>query len=329
MARQHAIRMVIVAVVVGIGSFGRADKPVSFDGIVGGKPPAGNAQPGKPGHGHGGHAARCPSTSYLFFGVGPGYYMSPGFGYSYVSPSVGFGFSPWAGYVYDPWWYGPYLLAPGVPLESQYGPLAVQRFLGLHAAAGAPASARLLDSTPRATTPADIAARLRTSNEAARQRARQWMARGDSLFHAQRCHEALQRYKSAIEAAPDLAEAYVRQGFALIVVNQPKLAAKAFKISLHLDPEVWRTGFQLDDLYQDNHLAKTAHLELLAQSSLDRPEDADLVFLVGMMLWADGDRERARGFLQKAHDMVGPAADFLNPLLNRPGDKPALPDIEI
>jgi tetratricopeptide (TPR) repeat protein len=168
----------------------------------------------------------------------------------------------------------------------------------------------------RPVTAAEIADRLRKSNDESRQRGRRFLAFGDALFQSQRFHEALQRYKSAAEAAPDLAEAYYRQGFALIAVNQYKLAVKAFKIALELDSNVIHIGPRLDQLYDGSGLAKASHLEALAGEALDRGGDLDLVFLVGMFLFADGQWDRSKKFFARAAAAAGPDAKFLQPLLD-------------
>jgi hypothetical protein len=60
------------------------------------------------------------------------------------------------------------------------------------------------------------------------------------------------------------------------------------------------------------------------------PDDADLLFLVGMMLYADGEQERAYKFLGKAAQLGGPEATrLLAPLLGiqaPPEAVPAVPD---
>ena len=178
--------------------------------------------------------------------------------------------------------------------------------------------------------PADVADKLRKSNDEARARGKRFLDFGNALFREQRFHEALQRYKSAIEAAPDLTEAYVREGFALIAVNQYRLATKALKIALELDPEYVRSQFRLDDLYGDNRLAKTSHLELLAREALENPGDGDLLFLVGMSLYADGEVDRASRFFAKAAELGGAeAVRLLTPVLGKaapPEVVPAAPD---
>ena len=62
-------------------------------------------------------------------------------------------------------------------------------------------------------------------------------------------------------------------------------------------------------------LAKTSHLEELADQALANPRDGDLLFLIGAFLYADGEGDRAVRFLQKAYELADPEGGFLTPLL--------------
>jgi tetratricopeptide (TPR) repeat protein len=135
------------------------------------------------------------------------------------------------------------------------------------------------------------------------------------LFREQKFHSALQRYKSAAEAAPDVAESYFRQGHALVTTNRFELAAKAFKVGIALSDDVTRDGFHVDELYADNHMAKRAHLEALAQSSLIDRANTDLLFLVGLFLRYDGQADRATKFFLKAAEIAGTESLHLRPFL--------------
>ncbi len=154
--------------------------------------------------------------------------------------------------------------------------------------------------------------------------ARKFVAYGDALFAEQRFHAAVQRYKSAITAAPDLPETYYHQAFALVAIKQYSLAARALRIGVELDADLLRGGNLLATLYGDNHLVRTAHLEQLADHTLANPGDGDLYFLVGAFLMANGEGERAQRFLQKAADLAPPGSTLLDPLLapvpRRPGE---------
>src|SRR5688572_23226496 len=174
---------------------------------------------------------------YSCYGPGygwPGYGGPIGFGY-YGYPAYGIDYNPAAGYL-------SYRLPPfSEPAELNYGPQAVKQFLGLPRdfALGA-----LRDPAPLLPDRG-----IRVSNAEARQRSQHHLADGDDLFRGQNYHAALQRYKLAAKAAPDLAEPYWRQGHALVATNNFELASGALKRAIALDGDLARGGFKLDDLY--------------------------------------------------------------------------------
>jgi len=256
-------------------------------------------------------------------GPGPGYYRPPFYTYPYAYPYYAYD-SLW-NYGYGGIYYDPatnstaYFLPPTyVPGELNYGPLAMERFLGIHRNPQfvPPVPPVGPDPSDNGLTAAEIAGKLRKSSPVARERARRLIRFGDARFAKQEFHTARQYYKSAIETAPDLVDAYVREGFALLTVNQYRTATRALKIALELDAQYVKSEFRLEDIYRNNHLAKESHLETVANKALASPDDADLLFLVGMMLYADGEYERAYRFLGRAAQLGGPeAARLLAPLL--------------
>lgn len=277
-------------------------------------------------HQYGGQ--RSHSSVNMFFGWGPGFGVVP---WVELVPygglwNYGWGPYPYYGYGATGLYFNPltntteYYLPPVfAPAEWNYGPAAANRLLGLPPnvpMAPAPDGAAAVEADDDdAPSPDVIVSRLRKSNAESIARGQRYVEFGNALFLAERFHEALQRYKSALEAAPDQADTYLRQGFALIAVNQYRLATKAFKIALQLDPNLVRNEFRLDDLYGVNQLAKDAHLEALAREALDHPADGDLFFLVGVTLQTDGEAARAQRFFLKAAELGGDeAARLLAPL---------------
>lgn len=147
------------------------------------------------------------------------------------------------------------------------------------------------------------AKKIRVSNPESMARARQFIAFGDEQFHGQEYSEAYQRYKKAAIAAPDLADSYFRQGMALLAMGRYAPAAKALRHGLALNPEWPQSHFRLDDLYGDNRLAKVTHLEQLATAATERPDNSDLMFLLGVGLYFDAQRDRARLFFERAQEL--------------------------
>jgi len=223
------------------------------------------------------------------------------FGYNYGSP-YGTYYVPRSNYV-------EYYLPPVYfPAELAYGPQAVKQFFGLDRNFGL---GPLLSPPDRNALirPEITALKIRASNLATLQRARRYMQLGDDLFRRHKYLESLRQYKYAKDMAPDLGETYFRQGHALVATNRPELAAEAFKRGLRITPDLAKNDFLLDEIYgRDARTAKTAHLEALARQALDRPEDPDMLFLIGIFLHFEGERERAQRFFQSAAKLA-PADD--------------------
>lgn len=235
-----------------------------------------------------------------------------------VAPVVSY---PWYRYptFYYPWWGGGFgggfALPPViVPADQLYGPQAVLRFMGL-----ADNGVQQPVNVPaRNQQPAPLGGgfgllapnqnpvvqpKVRVSNEEARARAGRFLQSGNEQFRKQQFNGALGLYKQASTAAPDVAANYFRQGLALIALGRYEPAAKALKKGLTLDPEWPRSQFRLEDLYGDNRVVKAAHREALATDATAQPDDSDLLFLLGVVLYFDGQPDRARPFFQRAQDL--------------------------
>lgn len=206
------------------------------------------------------------------------------------------------GWSFDPYWGPPPPLF--LPAETLYGPEAVKRFMGADQVAPPSGGygvdlgrARAVPQPARATSPQ------------ARQLAERFIEFGDNHFQAQRYASALSRYKKAAEAAPGEADALFRQGFALAALGRYDLAANALRRGLAINPDWPDAGFRIHRLYGGDRVAKQAHLDSLAQEATDHPDEADLLFLVGVVLHCDGQPGRAKPFLERALQLTDePAA---------------------
>ena len=269
----------------------------------------------------------CGSGYYGSGYYGSGYYGSGygaplGLGY-FGYPAYGINYNPAAGYL------SYRLPAFHEPAELQFGPQAVKQFLGLprNFALGALGQPLL----PAGNIAADSGAKSKergahVSNAEARGKAARHQNQGDELFRDQNFHGALQRYKLAASAAPDLAEPYWRQGHALIATSNFELAAAAFKRAIALSDDLARGGFQLDQIYNGAQMSKARHLESLSAWALAHEVDADPYFLLGVFLSYDGGRERSEKFFQRAADLAGNdgghIAAFLAPAPTPPAPAP-------
>jgi tetratricopeptide (TPR) repeat protein len=226
--------------------------------------------------------------------------------YPYVYPPGSF-YLP--GYDYAPWVLPPLYL----PAEQLYGPEQVKRLMGADQMGLAPQTNVIV--VPRGQDRDDADQPRRATNAKSMALGWRFIASGDAHFQTQEYAEAYRDYKKAAQAAPGLAEAYWRQAFALVGLANYDLAAKAMKKGMSINPNWADSGFRSDELYGANKMAKTAHLDGLAKAALDQPNNADLLMLVGVELYFDGQVDRAAPFFERATKLapeLGPlAAGFL------------------
>lgn len=249
-----------------------------------------------------------------------------------VAPIYGFYYSGWPYGYYSSYPYfldtdsgtlGPYVAPPVVTSgDSQFGPQAVQRFMGVNpvprpAAPPVVAHAKpLADAEPAAPPPSDSKARVK---------AWRLIDSGDDEFFQRRFAQALGHYRQAAAAARDLADAQFRQAFAQIAIGRYSEAVKAIERGLQLNPDWADSDFTLDDLYGDNKELKKSHLDALKNAVAAHPHDAELLFLLGVFLYFDGQKTASAPFFHRAEAVLGGAEDdpLVGFLKNLPPDKPA------
>ncbi|MCO6454550.1 MAG: tetratricopeptide repeat protein [Pirellulaceae bacterium] len=138
---------------------------------------------------------------------------------------------------------------------------------------------------------------------------------GDRLFRGEFYAEALAKYDAAARLTDHAAEIEVRRGYALLALQRYSLAAAALRDSLRRDAEYLRSGFRSSELFGAQATQPTAHIEMLAGTALQAEADADLHFLLGVLLHGEGQVERARAFFQRAADLSGGDATHLEVFL--------------
>ena len=123
---------------------------------------------------------------------------------------------------------------------------------------------------------------------------------GDTHFAAHKYSAAIDRYRTAARTAPQLADAFFRQGFVLLAMGRYDQAAETIKRGLRIDPRWAKSDFTLKKLYGSDDAAKNAHRDALVVAAAARPNDADLQFLLGVHLYFDGQTRRAAESFQRA-----------------------------
>ncbi len=166
--------------------------------------------------------------------------------------------------------------------------------------------------------PAPAKSDIKPTNAAGKARSGKFISYGDANFGKQKYLAALDRYKTAGKTADDLPEPLFRQGFALVALGQYASAAKAFRRALRIESDWSAPPFQLKDLYRNDRLAKTAHQESLAKAVEANPFDSDLLVVLAMMLYFDGQPDRAGLFFGRAAQLGGNEDGLLNGFMPRP-----------
>jgi tetratricopeptide (TPR) repeat protein len=261
-----------------------------------GQPPAGrpadNARHGHPHQGAG-------QAYYFFRGYSPyvagAYAYDPyygGYGYPYAYSSL----------------YSPYPPPLYLPPDELFGPRAVWRFLGIDDRSRLVPNANIIPPPARddnLEAPEPKKGAQRATNAQAVARAWKFIRFGDARFAQQKYSEANQRYRTASESAPQLADAWFRQAFALLALGRYQQALGAIKRGLRINPNWARSDFNLKQLYADDEMAKNAHRDALAEAAEANPNDADLLFLLGIHLHFDAQADRAQKFFDRAKQLAG------------------------
>ncbi len=228
------------------------------------------------------------SSSFLFYTGVVGYpYIWTG-AYTPVFSPLGYPYFPSPNFGYVPVPFAPVAPAPANPpkIDAQEPPAKQQ---------------------PKAT------------NVEQKSKAGKFMAFGDANFGKQKYLPAVERYKTAAQLAPDLAEPYFRQACAFIAMGQYESATKAFRRGLSVRAGWANAPFRLDQIYGADKIAKTTHQENLAKAVEANPVNANLLVALGMHLFFDGQRERADVFFSRAAQLGGNEDKLLDDFLPKPG----------
>jgi tetratricopeptide (TPR) repeat protein len=222
--------------------------------------------------------------------------------YYYAYPSLYYAYPP-------PVW---------ISAENAYGPRAVMRFMGAGGSDAVSSPVNILGLPIRNNVNADAPEPRgvdRATNAQANALAWRFIGFGDAQFAQQKYVDANARYRKAVSAAPQLADARFRQGFALTAINRYEQAVTAMKRGLKINPNWAKSGFKIKDLYGDDELAKDAYLDALSTAADKNPNDANLLFLLGVNLHFDGQADRAKVFFDRATELAGGDAEHIRAFL--------------
>lgn len=164
------------------------------------------------------------------------------------------------------------------------------------------------------------------STPAAKLRSIRSQANGDMWLRRGEYHNARDRYKSAVDTAPDRPEPWFRLAVVHAALGSYPQAVRALRTGLELDPSWPVTAEPLDDLFgPENRVAKLSVISRVSSWLQEDLRDPERLFLMGVLLHWNGDHDRARPFFEAAWQFGGPAEHvgvFLNPV-QPPAEQPA------
>ncbi|WP_158545347.1 tetratricopeptide repeat protein [Bremerella cremea] len=305
-------------ITVGRGGYADVTRPGGYSGNYS----HGNANYHHHNHHHGGgFGYRYPSYGGFWGGSGMsiGIGLTP-YGYPYSTPYVfnyggGYPFNYSSLYPYGTYYrpgdqYLEYYLPPTQPAELNYGPQAMKQFMGLprdfaiqpqrqQAFSGLASPLVIPEMVAKPVMP------IEQPSPQAVERAARFIQAGDALFRQQRYSEALGRYKDAVAAAPGDAQGHLHKALAYLALNRSEEAVKALKLAVQQDPDVAESNLTLNGLLDSNAAAKASIIEANARRAVADPQNADLLFCVGVLLHFDGEDAQATKFFEAAQRNAG------------------------
>lgn len=144
------------------------------------------------------------------------------------------------------------------------------------------------------------------SSAEAKLRSIRTQASGDEMFRQREFLKALKYYGRSARQASDRAEPHFLQGYTFVAIRRYQQAVNAFKRGLQLDPSWPRTGKPLAELFgDDSQLGITKLKEGVMDWVREDIRDPDRLFVLGVLLHFDGDRDNAGELFQTALRLSG------------------------
>lgn len=156
------------------------------------------------------------------------------------------------------------------------------------------------------------------STAAAKLKSRRAEVQGDAHMRNQDFHKAYERYKVAMQTAPDRPAAHFRVGFALAALRQFGSAVQYFKRGLQLDPQWPDDGESLGRIFgRQNGIAKTNVIGDATRWAKEDVRDPDRLFVLGVLLHFDNRTDKSAVLFEAAYRLAG-GGDHLKAFLLAP-----------
>lgn len=245
-----------------------------------------------------------PQVPYGYgYGYGGGYGAGYGVGYPGVVGVGAVGPFGWADY-------GPiYSYSPMAPLVRQGHPL----WIGQNPFDNGVIQGALQENDARWNQPLSVQPvpdRLRRPPLVASPQAKLNAARnrtqGDLAFRSQNWAQAYSRYKQAVAETPEDPDLRFRHGVCLAMLKQYGRAADEFRKGLELDPDWPAHPLVLNEMFGEDHaFARNGLVLKVADWVREDIRDPDRLFVLGVLMHANDDTQRARTVFETAFRLAG------------------------
>jgi tetratricopeptide (TPR) repeat protein len=206
-----------------------------------------------------------------------------------------------------------------IPPEQLFGPGPIMQMMGVDRGFNRPAVparsapvARARNADAPGLAADDAKPAPRPAGAKATETAWKLISFGDALFANRKYGDALERYRRAAQAAPQVADAWFREGFAHAATGHYDRAAKAIRRGLETKPDWANSDFRTDDLFGGDTVAKKNQLDAMLKVAEAEPANGDVALLVGLYYYFDGQPDRATPFLRRAAEIGGNDAAMKN-----------------
>jgi Tetratricopeptide repeat len=249
--------------------------------------------------------------------------------YSWTNPSspIYVPYPVYSGYSNPyPYNYSPSLNTPGYPVNSYPGAISTN-----YPTQGG-SSAHEFNPQKGFRAPPLAKSKSHVSSTESKAKVDKLIELGDANFGKQQYAAAIGHYKEAARIAPEMAEPFLRQGFALLAQKRYAQAVKAIRSGLEIRSDWTASSWRLDQIYTEGHLEKTN--QQVTKFVEANPLDANLAIALGVQLYfTDHQRDRAATYFVRAQQLGANPDHLLDPFLpqpalaeapTRPLDKPPL-----
>ena len=195
--------------------------------------------------------------------------------------------------------------------DNFFGPRVAQRFLGM----GNQVQPAVVAPDAEAPAPAPRKVPQRATNAQANALAWRFIGFGDAQFAQQNYIEANNRYRKASRSAPQVADAWFRQAFALSAMGRSEQAVAVVQRGLRIDPDWPRSDFNLEELFGADEGAKNVYLDTLTEAVENNPHDADPLFMRGVFLHLDGQTDQAEKCFKRSLRLAGGDVEHIRAFL--------------